>query len=112
MAGRIAGAVHAAPVRAKAPNRRQPSATYKPRGQSERVSQVLRSRHAVGESTPRQEGASAREATSLSNTPGQAVQRACSACEELQPKTVIGPANDRFEVEADRVAERVMRMPA
>lgn len=29
----------------------------------------------------------------------------------VQPKLHIGAANDRFEQEADRVADRVMRMP-
>jgi outer membrane protein OmpA-like peptidoglycan-associated protein len=43
------------------------------------------------------------------------VQRKCAECEKehgtIQPKLAVGPADDEFEREADRVAERVMRMP-
>jgi hypothetical protein len=46
---------------------------------------------------------------------GGRVQRKCSACDGLdetlvQPKFVVGPANDALEREADEVADRVMRM--
>lgn len=58
------------------------------------------------------------------------VQRTCAACaaggtpcaacadeqedekHTLQTKLRVGPPNDRFEIEADRVADQVMRMPA
>jgi outer membrane protein OmpA-like peptidoglycan-associated protein len=44
-----------------------------------------------------------------------AVQRKCSGCEKeaqtIQPKLAVGPADDEYEREADRVAEHVMRMP-
>lgn len=30
----------------------------------------------------------------------------------IQPKLTVNPPNDRYEQEADRVAEQVMRMPA
>src|SRR5882672_3781613 len=46
------------------------------------------------------------------------VQRKCAACQEddrqrgLLRKSAVGPANDAFEQEADRVAEHVMGMAA
>jgi outer membrane protein OmpA-like peptidoglycan-associated protein len=43
------------------------------------------------------------------------VQRKCAECEKehdtIQPKLAVGPADDEYEREADRVAEHVMRMP-
>lgn len=38
----------------------------------------------------------------------------CSRCREqppVQPKLKIGPTNDKYELQADRVADEVMRMP-
>jgi hypothetical protein len=44
-----------------------------------------------------------------------AIQRKCAECEKeaptIQPKLAVGPADDEYEREADRVAEHVMRMP-
>ena len=44
------------------------------------------------------------------------VQRKCAGCEaeakrQFQPKLTVGNPDDRFEQEADRTAEQVMRMP-
>ncbi len=44
------------------------------------------------------------------------LQRKCTSCEagaerQFQPKLTVGEPNDRFEQEADRTAEQVMRMP-
>jgi len=41
----------------------------------------------------------------------RAVQRLLSS-HTIQAKLQVGPANDRYEQEADQVAARVMRMPA
>jgi len=44
------------------------------------------------------------------------LQRKCTSCEaeaarQFQPKLAVGEPDDRFEQEADRVADQVMRMP-
>lgn len=54
---------------------------------------------------------------SLSAIPARAaIQRKCDACANedsermpVQPRLQVGPAGDRYEVEADRIAERMMR---
>ena len=57
------------------------------------------------------------ERETVRRKPSYAVMRKCSACEEkeekqaVQTKLRVGPPNDRYEVEADRVADQVMRMP-
>ena len=36
----------------------------------------------------------------------------CPVCtDSIQPKLIIGSPNDRYEQEADRVADQIMRMP-
>ncbi|MEE8294891.1 MAG: T6SS effector amidase Tae4 family protein [Sphingomonadales bacterium] len=61
----------------------------------------------------------ARVQHALHETSEAPIQRKCEGCEAedaleanpcIQPKLEVGPANDRFEQEADQTAERVMRM--
>lgn len=57
--------------------------------------------------------------SSLSTSRGAISHKGSSSCcpsksgaqAKIQPKLAIGPANDVYEQEADRVAEQVMRMP-
>lgn len=50
----------------------------------------------------------------LQRKPGCACGGGCPDCQEeaaIQPKLRVGQPNDKYEQEADRVAEQVMRMP-
>lgn len=56
--------------------------------------------------------ASAADVAQLQTRYGNRAVQRLLASHTVQAKLEVGPANDRYEQEADRVAQQVMRMPA
>ncbi len=74
--------------------------------------QRSRTRPGAAKSQPKRLPARTPPAGTLFRTLGNHLVQSLHGPGIVQPKLTIGAPNDKYEQEADRVADRVMRMPA